>query len=417
MRTIVSWHLNVTEEANREDFLKTFYTWFTENHRFNLPANFHKIEKEQERSFKVDDDTASVVCTSTNDDIYTSVYYSRHNATTNCSWLIEFIFVESKSGCPKYIVAHLRKKELSEKAEFKYQEHFEIKTPSVVKTLIDNGIATMEAKDATLQKYPTLYINSRKATSKELDILEKYSTICHLTPLDTDEGWTFKISFPRLSYEVEYYKEDCELEKLPEGSILRRRYLPKALDTEHLSPVVDNLFSMVNEGMGNYSDIDRGSVLKIYETNKNKKKVHLSQALAKAIKDKRQLNGFSQSELAMYASSEEYPLTGLMISRIEQYDKEKKLISRIEINKLHAIELALGLEEDYLVNIAKNAPSEEAIDFEKPLVESKPSKFPKFCSYCASPIIFNTEESDLAKFPKFCSYCGSPINLPTDKNK
>lgn len=380
MRTIVSWHLDATESTNREDFLKVFYTWFTENHHFNLPANFYKLEKEQERNFSVDDDMASIICTSVGDDIYTSVFYSRHNAITNCSWVVEFVYVEKKSGVPGYIVANLRKEELSKNAEFKYQEHFEIKTPSVVKTLLDCGLATMEG--GPLMKFPTLYINRKLARQEEINILEKYSTICHLTLVDTEDNWTFKISYPRLSYEVEYYGEGYEFER-PENSILRRRYLPKSLDMEHLAPVVDNLFSMVNEGMSNYSHIDKRYVLGVFEANKSKTKVRITHALANAVREKRKLNGLSQGELAKYASSEEYPITPLLISRIEQFDEEKKLLSRIEISKLHAIEFALGLKEDYLVNIAQGNSE---------IKEKKASSFPKFCSNCGHKIVLPADD-------------------------
>lgn len=382
MRTIMSWHLDVDKEATREGFLSVVCNWLVQNHRFTLPANLCKLQKEQERVFFTGKDSATFLCTATRDEIFTSVYYSRHNEITNCSWVVDMAYVEKKSTQGSYIVANLRKKELSKNAEFKYQEHFEIRTPSVFKTLIDSGIASLESENGDVSKYPTLYINEERVTEEELSVLEKYSTICHLCKIKPCDNWSFKISFPRLSYEVEYYDNGCELEPSQDKD-LRRRYLPKSFGLEHLSPVVDNLFSMVNEGMGNYSEVDRDSILKIYETNKKRQRVPITDELAIAIKEKRVLCGFSQGELAKYASSEEHPITGLVISRIEQIDKDKKLIQKIEINKLNAIEYALGLEKDYLVSIALGNTKRE---------EKKAIDFPKFCSNCGHKIVLPTDE-------------------------
>lgn len=380
MRTIVSWHLDATESANRESFLKVLYTWLSENHKFNLPVNFHKIDKQQEKSFQHEDNVTSLVCAASQNHIYTSVHFLRRNSNTNCSWVVEFVYVERKSGAPGYIVINLRKEELSKNAEFKYQEHFEIKTPSVVKTLLDCGLATMEG--GSLMKFPTLYINRKLARQEEINILEKYSTICHLNLVDTEDNWTFKISYPRLSYEVEYYGEGYEFER-PENSILRRRYLPKSLDMEHLAPVVDNLFSMVNEGMSNYSHIDKRYVLGVFEANKSKTKVKITESLANAIKENRKLHGLSQGELASYITSMGFPISGLMVSRIEQVDNDKRLVHKIEIGKLHAIEFALGLKEDYLVNIAQGNSE---------IKEKKASSFPKFCSNCGHKIVLPADD-------------------------
>ncbi|MBO5440000.1 MAG: hypothetical protein J6A53_05020 [Clostridia bacterium] len=391
MHTIMSWHLPATREASFKSFFNTVESWMREadgsfKYKMDIPSPLYSIGQGCNISIEGIDATLKIICAEDEEFQYSSFLLIRKRTKDNFTWNIECVFKQSKApDNSSYFVFYLRKNIIDTHKSFKYVDNTSLRFPRIIEMLIKNGLATKEKGEdfismlepsceqlALIEKndmclYPVVYVNSSVASG--YDMLLTYHSICHIVKCDSNEGWAYKIVFPRLEH-------------------------TRTFNNDSIDDVIDLLFLLVNEGVSNASNLDYREVMRIYERGQLNKKTYISKALAHEIQAARKRKGLTQGELAdliISSKGANAALNGLLISRIESLR-----LKRIENDKLNIIEECLDIPNGYLASLASKIENEE-------LPINSFNERANFCMKCGKPLPASEDSF-------FCQYCGKKLS-------
>ena len=421
MYTFFSCYLQATEKANETTFFSAVENWLIGRNN-NYGFDFQKKPLKDCNSI-ISGERATLQITK---GIVKSNYHiaiSLDNESNNMLWMVECIFTQSLDKSNGSFVIHLSKKICDPDKSATYSR---TEIPKLSQYLIEAGIAIKDNGTSGLDldeqeyeailnesnNYPILIVNnSSKLKDSAKQKLAGLRSVCHIyyPNADTiDEKWTYKIIYPRLNCEIEYYWARLWDEvKSGETDNHRHSFISQKQLLENPYAIKQEIINLVNEGTSHLTSVDYRSVLD--NISASTLTVSITDELANELKAARKRRNLTQNQLAEDVnkriasealtsdeSDVNSQITGLLISRIES-----KRLRSIDSNKLNILKRCLGLP----ISALKDESPTDTTDSTPSNNMSNDEIAPKFCWHCGFklPVLDN----DLKI--KFCPQCGKAM--------
>lgn len=453
MFTAVSWYLHASPKANESTFFTAVEDWLLErnhNYGFQFQKNSLKDLVASMSTKVIEGDRATLQIAKGVDESNSYIAISLDNESNNVLWIVECVFKQSLDKTNGCFVIRLSKRINNHEQPGKF---YRTTIPKLSEYLIRQGVATKEKGDEYIgvltldpqlydhlayrgdsmyspdvNNYPLVIVNESNVGEKGRKEVLELQSLCHIYSVKLDEKWAYKISYPRLQYEAEYYAYDMwkDIQKPEDNSPkIHHSFRSKKQIEEKPYIIKQELITLVNEGISHLTGMDYHTTLDIINKN-NTSMVYITQELASGLKEARKLRGFTQNELAEKARIEvkkdlsteeaydgESQITGLLISRIET-----RRIQCVDSKKLLVLEKSLGLPVYTLVGMTSKTestiptnsavltcPSNQAYGSTVNRDKENDGDNPKFCWHCGSklPVLDNGMKA------KFCTQCGESV--------
>lgn len=457
MFTVVSWYLHASPKANESTFFAAIEEWLLErnhNYGFKFQKNSLKEMMTSMSTKVIEGERATLQIAKGVDESNSYIAISLDNESNNILWIVECVFKQSLDRTNGCFVVRLSKRINNHEQPGKF---YRTTIPKLSEYLISLGVASKEKGDEYIgvlaldsqlydlyncltnrgdgtyspdvNNYPLVIVNESKVGEKGRKAILELQSLCHIYSAELDEKWAYKISYPRLRYEAEYYAYDMwkEVQNSEDNSSKSHHSFRSKKQIEEKPYIIkQELITLVNEGISHLTGMDYHIALDIINKN-NTSMVYITQELASGLKEARKLRGFTQNELAEKsrmaltkdASTEEAndgvsQITGLLISRIEtrriQYVDSKKLLTlekSLGLPTYALVDMTSKTESDVLTNsVSMTCTSSQSDGFAVNSSNENNGDNPKFCWHCGSklPMLDNGMKA------KFCTQCGKSVS-------